>query len=125
MQQPQFLTYGVEGRTGERLAELATAHRLWLREVRQLSACRNLLRAGNPGILVLRLGRDLEGELSLLAEVGQLFPETATIVVGDTDNPPLAGLAWDLGAHYVLFPPTPIEVLPDVVRRCLADAPHG
>ena len=48
MQQPQVLVYGVEGRLNEQLQELAQAQRLWLREVRHLQACRNLLRSARP-----------------------------------------------------------------------------
>jgi DNA-binding NarL/FixJ family response regulator len=125
MQQPQVLAYGVEGRLAEQLQGLAESRRLWLREVRHLQACRNLLRSARPAVLVLRLGRDVERELSLLAQVQEYFPETATIVVGDADNPPLAGLAWDLGAHYVLFPPLPVETLPDIVVKVLAEVDAG
>ena len=123
MQQPQILVYGVEGRPAEQLQELARAQRLWLREVSHLQACRNLLRTARPAVLVVRLGRDVERELALVAQVHELFPETATVVLGDADNPPLAGLAWDLGASYVLFPPAPAEMLPGIVLQLLAEAP--
>jgi hypothetical protein len=46
-----------------------------------------------------------------LQEVSQALPNTAVIVVGDSDYPALATLAWDLGASYVLQQPQPIEVL--------------
>jgi hypothetical protein len=48
-----------------------------------------------------------------------LFPETATIVVCDADNPAVVGLAWDLGAKFVLHPPQIRELLPDVVAGFL------
>jgi hypothetical protein len=125
MQQPQILVYGMEGRLMEQLQELAQAQRLWLREVQHLAACRNLLRTARPAVLVLRLGRDVERELALVAWVHDLFPETLIVVVGDADNPPLAGLAWDLGAHYLLFPPTLAEMLPDIVMKMLAETEAG
>jgi hypothetical protein len=65
----------------------------------------------------LKVGNDLLEELTLLDRVSWLFPDTATVVIGDTDNPVLAGLAWDLGAALVLFPPQPRYDLPDVVSR--------
>ena len=40
----------------------------------------------------------------------------------------LAGLAWDLGADYVLFPPQPRELLPEIVAGLLGHPegrPHG
>ena len=123
MQQPQVLVYGVEGRLAEQLSELARSQRFWLREVKHLAACRNQLRGARPAVLVLRLGRDVERELALVAQVHELFPDTATVVLGDADNPPLAGLVWELGAHYVLFPPLPAETLPEIVRKMLAEEP--
>jgi hypothetical protein len=53
---------------------------------------------------VLKVGSDLAAEMTLLERVTWLFPETAVVVAGDTDNPLLAQLAWDLGATYVLLP---------------------
>jgi hypothetical protein len=118
MQQTQILTYGVNGVLNERLRELAQARRVWLRETSQLAACRNLLHA-SPSVFVLVLGRDLENELALLELAHAALPETATIVIGEADNPALAGLAWELGATFALFPPTPIEIVSDIILRCL------
>jgi DNA-binding NarL/FixJ family response regulator len=122
MQQPQIIAYGVEGRLAEQLQEWAQTQRCWAREVQHLQACRNLLRTAAPAVLVLRLGRDVERELALLAQAHELFPATATIVLGDSDNSALAALAWDLGAHYVLFPPTPAETLPSILEHMLTPA---
>jgi DNA-binding NtrC family response regulator len=119
MQQAQILTFGIDGRLGERLRELAQTQRFWLRETSQLSACQNLVATTQPSIFVLTLGRDLEKELALLERIHACLPGTASIVIGETDNPALAGLAWELGATYVLFPPTPIETIAELVTRLL------
>jgi hypothetical protein len=63
----------------------------------------------------LKVGRDLERELGLLEQVTWLYPETVTIVVGDTENAALADLVWELGARLVLFPPLPRMQLPAIV----------
>ena len=115
MHHAQLVAYGVEGRLAEVLGELAHGRALWLREARHTKTCLNLLRQGGAGVLVLRLGKNLDQEMTLLEQVTVLFPRTRTIVVGPADNPALAGLAWDLGAAYVLFPPQPIEALGDIV----------
>jgi hypothetical protein len=39
--------------------------------------------------------------------------------VGEADHPALAGLAWELGATFALFPPTPVEVIADLIVRLL------
>lgn len=119
MQQTQVVTYGVEGIIAERLRELAEKQRFWLRETSQYQACRGLLQASPPSVLILRLGRDVERELSLLEETHACLPETATIVLGEADNPVLAGLAWQLGATFVLFPPTPAELILEVIPNML------
>ena len=114
MHHAQLIAYGVEGRLAELLSELAHAASLWLREVRHFKTCLSLLRRG-AGVLVLRVGKDLDKELTLLEQVTHLFPKTKTIIVGPVDNPALAGLAWDLGAAYVLLPPQPLEAIGEIV----------
>jgi hypothetical protein len=120
MQQVQIQTYGVEGVLAEQLRELAQTKRIWLRETNQISACQSLLQSALPTIFVMVLGRDLERELTLLEEVHACLPGTATIVIGEADNPALAGLVWDLGATFALFPPTPIESITEVINSLLA-----
>jgi DNA-binding NtrC family response regulator len=120
MQQALVVTYGVDSILVQRLRELAQARRFRLRETSQLTACQGLVHASSPSVLVLMLGRDLERELALLERVHATLPKTAIIVIGDTDNPVLAGLAWDLGASFVLFAPMPTEWLADLVGRMLA-----
>jgi DNA-binding NarL/FixJ family response regulator len=120
MQQAQILAYGADGALAARLDELARSQGLWLRAVQHVRACRSLLRQGGPAVLVVVLGRDLVQELTLLHEVSLAFPETAAVVIGDTDHPALAALAWDLGARCVLQPPQPVELLPEIVMRLLS-----
>jgi hypothetical protein len=120
MHHAQLLAFGLEGRVADILRELAQGRALWLREVRHVKTCLGLLRRGAE-VLVLRLGKNLDQELTLLQQVTHLFPTTRTIVVGHTDNQPLAALAWDLGAAYVLFPPQPVETICDVVLGFLPD----
>jgi DNA-binding NtrC family response regulator len=117
MHQAHVLVYETDGKIAAQLAEAGAAFRL--REMRKTEACLSCLRRYGPGVLVLRLGRDLERELALLERVTWLFPDTAVIVVGDTANAALAGLAWDLGAHFVLSAPQPLEILPGLVESAL------
>jgi hypothetical protein len=70
-------------------------------------------------VFVLKVGRDLLQELTLLDRISWLYPDTATVVIGDSDNPVLVGLIWDLGATVVLFPPLPRYALIDVIDRLL------
>lgn len=121
MRQTQVLAHNVAGPSAERLRELARAGRFRLRETSQLSACANLVRSDPPSVLVLVLGRDVERELALLEETHALLPDTATIVIGEADNPVLAGLAWELGATFALFPPTPIEWLGELIQGMLPE----
>ncbi len=122
MQHAQVLAHGVDSVLAERLRELAQAKRFRLRETSQLSACANLLQLSPPSVFVLILGRDLERELALLELAHTSLPATATIVIGEADNPVLAGLAWEMGATFVLFPPTPQEWLGDLLTSMLAEA---
>jgi DNA-binding NtrC family response regulator len=107
----------VEGdaRLAALLRPVAELNKWALHEPRQAAACLRLLRQGGPAVLVIKAGRDLERELALLENVSRLFPDAATVLVGDVAHLSLAGLAWDLGAGYVLFPPQPREQLTDIV----------
>src|SRR5438874_3130850 len=100
MRHPQLLVYEKDRRLAELLRELARKRRWALREVRQTEACLRFLRPGGPAVLVLKIGHDLVREFSLLQRVSWLAPDAGRIVVGDTDDPALAGLAWDRGASF-------------------------
>jgi DNA-binding NtrC family response regulator len=121
MRHPQLLVYEGDGRLAELFRPIAQAkeHRWALREPRQLDECLEMLRRGGPGVLLIKVGRDLERELTLVEQVGWLFPETSTVVVGDNDHTALAGLAWDLGAYSVLVPPPSRERLLEIVLRAM------
>jgi DNA-binding NtrC family response regulator len=120
MHQAQVLVYESDGKLAAQLADASARSGFRVREIRQTEACLSCLRRYGPGVLVLRVGRDLERELTLLERVTWLFPETPAIIVGESANPPLVGLAWDLGAHFVLCAPDPLELLPELVQRALA-----
>ena len=119
MQHAQVLVLENDGKLAAGLRDLSVQLGFRLREIRQEKACLNLLRRGGAGVLVLKVGRDLERELRLLERATWLFPETAVIVVGESNYPGLAAVAWDLGASFVLFPPQPVELLPELVRSFL------
>ena len=118
MRHPQVLVYETDNRLARALQPLCAERRWVLREPRRTEACLELLRE-RPGVLVLRLGKQLERELRLLRDVSWRCPAARSIVVGDVENDALAGLAWDLGAHYVLFPPQPRELVRDLVDHML------
>ena len=122
MHQTQIVTYKIDGAIAVRLRELAQARRFWLRETSQLDACRNLVQTTAPAILVLVLGGDLERELTLLEQVHASMPGTSIVALGEVDNPVLAGLAWDLGAKFVFFPPTSAHAVNEVIGRLLEEA---
>jgi DNA-binding NtrC family response regulator len=122
MKYPQLLVYETDGKLAAGLQALCAKRGVRLRELRHAQACLRTLRRHGPGVLVLKLGRDLEKELTLLERVAWLFPDAVCIVIGDHPNPALAGLVWDLGARYVLFPPQPVELLPELVDGFLPSA---
>jgi hypothetical protein len=119
MRFPQVLIYEHDGRIADFLRRDGKPQQWSLREPRRPETCLRLLKRGGPSVLVLKVGSDVLEELTLLDRVNWFYPETATIVVGDTDNPELADLAWDLGAAFVLFPPQPRHYLMDILCRLL------
>lgn len=119
MRQPLVLIYETDGRLAALLRRAERGQTWTLREPRRLEACLKLLVRAGPCVLVLKLGRDLPGEFTVLERTATLFPDTATIVVSDQQDPLLTGLAWDLGAAFVLQPPLARELLPDLVAGFL------
>jgi len=120
MRYPQVLVYENDTLLTAMLEEKADAGKWSLRHPRDLAECLALLRRGGPSVLVVRVGRNLEFELSLVERVSGLFPDVGTVVVGEAAHAPLAGPAWDLGAAYVLMLPQPGEMLAEVVAGLLA-----
>ncbi len=88
---------------------------------RRPETCLRLLARGGPAVLVLKAGRDLERELALLERAVWLYPDAPVVLAADGDRPELAGLAWDLGAAYVLLPPQPRERLPEIVAGLMGE----
>jgi hypothetical protein len=117
MRHPQVLVHEPGGRLAVLLRTAVEERGLrWpVREPRDLAGCLRLLQRGGPAVVVVRAGGDPERELTLLERVAWLCPAAATVFVGDAEHAALAGVAWDLGARYVLLPPQSRELLPDVV----------
>jgi hypothetical protein len=125
MRQRQVLVCESDGRLAQALRDCVQEHGWRLTEVRHPRVCLGLLPQGGDSVFVLRAGRDLHREMKLLEEITWLFPQTASVVVCDADNPTLVQLAWDLGARFVLHPPQVAELLADVVGGFLrAPAVH-
>jgi hypothetical protein len=72
-------------------------------------------------VLLIKVGRHLEREFTLLQRARQVAPATAVVVVVETDQPWLAGLGWDLGATLVLTPPRARELLVEVVSALMGE----
>jgi len=141
MRYPQVLVYETDGRLARLLQSATEPHRtaernadqedrlraaigtsakpFWLLEPRRPEECLAALQRGGPIVLVLKLGRSLVDELGLLERVSSKFPDAATVIVSSIADVALAGLAWDLGASYVLGPPQSLELLPGIVAGLL------
>lgn len=119
MNHPLLALFEGEGRLTALLRPLAEANGWALREPRQVGACLRLLARGEPAALVLRVGRDLERELALLERVTRQRPHVRAVVVLEGDHARLAGLAWDLGAAFVVAPPFSRDDLPELVTALL------
>jgi hypothetical protein len=118
------LIFRGDARLAALLEPVAETAKWWFRKPHELAECLEMLPRGGPSVLVLRLGRDLEDELAALDRIRRSFPDAAVVVVGEADQAALAGLAWDLGARFVLFPPLPRDLL-HRLRRLRGGLPDG
>ena len=115
MRHAQIVTYGVEGKLLDKVREWAESARVKLRPLRHPASCPTTLQREGASVVLLKTGRDLEKELALLEQISTHYPEIPTIVLGDDDHPPLAALAWDLGAACVLMPLESFETLREAI----------
>lgn len=116
MRYPLLVIYEGDGRLAALLRPAAAAGAWVVREPRQAGACLRWLAKGGPAVLVLRVGRDLEREMGLLQRAACQCPEAGLVVVTEGDHARLAGLAWDLGATFVVTPDRPRESVVEVVE---------
>jgi hypothetical protein len=122
MRAPQIVVYESERWAAELLRGTAEVWRWPLRELRDESAIVRALHQRGPSVLVFEIGGDLEHDLALLGRLTWLCPEASTVAVSQVSSVELAGLAWDLGADYVLAPPLPRDALLSVVLGLMETA---
>ncbi len=121
MRAPQIVVYESDRWAAELLRGTAEVWQWPLRELRDEAAIVRALQGGRS-VLVLEIGGDLERDLALLARLTWLCHAACAVVVTQTASAELAGLAWDLGADYVLAPPLPRDALLPVVLRLMETA---
>jgi FixJ family two-component response regulator len=123
MQHPQIVVFERDGRLADALAALSEAERWTLRDSRQVDFCLRQLRQPGPGVLVVKIGRPAERDLALVEQAAWQFPNVPVVVIGEVEDAAvLAGLAWDVGASYALFPPLSRDLLPEVVAGLMRSA---
>jgi DNA-binding NtrC family response regulator len=116
---PAVVVYEADGRLAGLLGPAAARGGWVVRESRQVDACLRQLDRAGPCVLVVKVGRDLDREFHLLERAAALYPDVRCVILGDLEHASLAGLAWDLGAAYVLFPPQSRDRLPEIVAALL------
>jgi chemotaxis response regulator CheB len=121
MRLPQVVVYETDGWLASQVADLSKEHSWLVRESRQADACLRFLVESRPSVLLLKLEHKLVDELSLLSNITEKAPDCPVIVFSFVkldsaqQRSNLAGLAYDLGARYVMFPPLARNVIEDVV----------
>ncbi|HKI37501.1 MAG TPA: hypothetical protein VKA46_36940 [Gemmataceae bacterium] len=125
MRAPQIVVCESERWIADLLRGTAEVWQWPLRELRDEAAIVRALRQGGPSVLVVEVGGDVERELALLGRLTWLCPEATTVAVSNVAGVELTGLAWDLGADYVLAPPQPRDALLPVVLGLMETAMGG
>jgi hypothetical protein len=122
MRYPQLVIHEPDGALARALREFAEQKRWVVRQPKRVDSCIRLLASGQPCVLVLRAGRDMTREMTLLERSCWLCPETPVVVVSEPENIPLNGLAWHLGASCIVAPKQTRELLPGVVAGLMERA---
>jgi hypothetical protein len=119
---PQIVVCESERWAAELLRGTAEVWQWPLRELRDEAAIVRALRQGGPSVLVFEIGGDLERDLALFGRLTWLCPEASAVAVSQVASAELTGLAWDVGADYVLAPPLPRDALLPVVLGLMESA---
>jgi DNA-binding NarL/FixJ family response regulator len=125
MRYPRVVVYEQDGLLARRLEPARDRHRWVLREPRRPEDVLELLREPGPGVLLLRVGGDPVGDMTLLEQAGAVCPDVPVVVVADGEDPNLVALAWDIGARFVLVPPLSWDLLEPLVSSLLNPASTG
>lgn len=126
MKSPQVVVYESDGSLAGQVRRLAGENSWLVRECRQSDACLQLISDVRPSVLLLKLERDLQDGLTLLARTAERAPDCPVVLVSDVkmegaeQRAQLSALAMDLGARYVLFPPHQTPVIEDLVSGLMA-----
>src|SRR5262245_35524413 len=126
MKLPQVVVYESDGSLAGQIRRLADENAWLVRESRQSQACLELVSEVRPSVLLLKLERELQEGLTLLARVVERAPDCPVVLVSDVkmdgaeQRAQLSALAMDLGARYVLFPPLQTPVIEDLVSGLMA-----
>ncbi len=129
MRHPQLVILDSDGWLARQLADLAAESQWLVRDPKTPKAALALLRDPRPSVFLIRVEPN-EGpadSFASIAEAGRLHPDVAIVAVSDLKLPDADRIAWtgllfDLGAHFVLFPPLAKPVLEDVTSGLMASA---
>ena len=122
MRSPQLLIYENGDRLAGLVREQAKQQQWTLRSPRSVESCLRLVEPGGPTVIVLELGLHVPAEMRLLEQCSQRVPDVPVLVVSDSDNAQLTGIAWDLGARFVFCPPQQREQLPEIIAGLMEAA---
>ena len=122
MRMPQIVVYESDRGLAEMLRGTAEVWGWPLRELRDEAALLRALRQGGPSVVVIEIAGDIERDLALLGRLAWLCPEVRAIAVSSVASEELVGLAWDLGAVFVLAPPQPRDILLPLVLGLMETA---
>ena len=126
MRHPQIVIYESDGFLASQIEGLARENRWVVRESRHADVCLSFLQQASPVVLLIKLGPKPLDDLSLLDGVRERIPDCPALVFGDVkfegaeQRAAIAGLAYDLGARYVMFSPLTRALIEDLVAGLMA-----
>src|SRR2546423_2076138 len=83
MKHPQLVVYESDGALAGQVRRLAGENSWLVRECRRSDACLELVSESRPSVLLLKLERDLQDGLTLLAQTAERAPDCPVVLVSD------------------------------------------
>ena len=128
MRHPRLVIYERDGFLAEQVRELAREHRWVVRESRQADACLKILRDPGPAVLLIKVDKEALDGMALIGRAFESAPHCPLALFFDEKQEGagqralLAGLAYDLGASAVVFPPLTQSAVEDLAAGLMAGA---
>ncbi len=120
MLHPQIIVKEADGWLAEQIRDVARENSWIVREIRDPIQCEETICSNRPTILLVVMGKKIIDDLKLVSRIYYCDPDCGIAVFGSTkyegaaQRAGIAGLLYDVGVRYAMFPPLTKNLIEDL-----------